>query len=46
MSKIMIYVLIGMLTFIAGCEVNNDYVFDDISTHRITKYIEECEAVL
>lgn len=46
MSKIMTYILIGMLTFVAGCEVKNDYVFDDISTHRITKYIEECEAVL
>lgn len=42
----MIYILIGMLTLVVGCEVENDYIFDDISTHRITKFIEECESVL
>lgn len=32
--------------WMTGCEVKNDYIFEDISTHRITEYIEACDAVL
>lgn len=31
---------------LTGCKVENDYIFGDISTKRITDYIEACDAVL
>lgn len=47
MRKIMRFMfLIGLLRICIACEVKNDYVFDDISTHRITKYIDECNDVM
>lgn len=45
MKKIILYVIgWGLLAF--ACSVDNDYIFDDISTTRLNQYIDECDATL
>lgn len=46
MKKEIVVILLLLSTFFTGCEVKNDYVFDDISATRITKYIDTCRQVL
>ena len=29
-----------------ACSVDNDYIFDDISTHRLNQFIDECNEEL
>jgi hypothetical protein len=31
---------------LAGCSVTTDYLFDDLSTHRITQYVDACDKAL
>ncbi|MDR1274688.1 MAG: DUF4302 domain-containing protein [Odoribacteraceae bacterium] len=46
MKKAIIVTMIGFATLWTGCSVTTDYLFDELSTHRITQYIEDCDKVL
>jgi hypothetical protein len=35
-----------MASLWTGCTVTTDYLFDELSTHRITQYVEACDKVL
>lgn len=45
MRKIIIYIM-GLWLAMSACSVENDYIFDDISTARLNQYIDECDEVL
>jgi len=45
MKKIAIYIT-GWMMLLFSCSVDNDYIFDDISTHRLNQYIDECDELL
>lgn len=45
MRKIIIYIM-GLWLAMSACSVENDYIFDDISTARLNQYIDECDQVL
>ena len=45
MKKILFYT-IGWAMLAFACSVENDYIFDDISTTRLNRYIDECDATL
>jgi hypothetical protein len=46
MKKAIIIAMIGFATLWTGCDVTTDYLFDELSTHRITQYVEKCDKVL
>lgn len=46
MKRVLLLFVAHAVVLLTGCKVTTDYIFDDISTHRITQYIEECDAVL
>lgn len=45
MKRMIIYI-IGIWVTIEACSVDNDYIFDDISTTRLNQYIQECDETL
>lgn len=45
-KKILFLGVLVSAVCMTGCKVTNDYIFDDISTQRITDYIEACNEVL
>ena len=45
MRKILIYAM-GWALVALACSVDNDYIFDDISTHRLNQFIDECNEEL
>ncbi len=45
MKKMIMYIL-GVWLAMGACSVENDYIFDDISTARLNQYIDECDEVL
>ncbi|MFR3329084.1 MAG: DUF4302 domain-containing protein [Odoribacter splanchnicus] len=38
--------IIGMWLAMSACSIDNDYIFDDISTARLNQYIAECDETL
>lgn len=45
MKRILIYML-GLFFTVTSCSVDNDYIFDDISTGRLNQFIDECDSLL
>jgi hypothetical protein len=46
MKRAITVIITGIMSLLTGCTVTTDYLFDDLSTHRITQYIEACDKVL
>jgi hypothetical protein len=46
MKKNIIIALVTLASLGTGCTVTTDYIFDELSTHRIAQYVEECDKAL
>ena len=44
--KRVLLMIMGWTLLAYACSVDNDYVFEDISTHRLNQFIDECDATL
>ena len=44
--KRVLLMIMGWALLAYACSVDNDYVFEDISTHRLNQFIDECDATL
>ncbi|MDR2131159.1 MAG: DUF4302 domain-containing protein [Odoribacteraceae bacterium] len=46
MKRAKIITIMSVATLLTGCSVTTDYLFDELSTHRITQYVEACDKAL